>query len=261
MNQIFSFRRFWLLIKLDFAEKGRNYLMMGGMLITLMFFLMLPIALIRQYTQVLIMLHALALFMVVMFGGSLFTSQIFQHYSTPATAIAAIMIPASRLEKFLSAIFTNLLFVVPFMLIFLKTHTDTIIYANAHLTSKEFQYNMIPANALDYFVAMYLVIQGAVLLGSIYFKKFSYIKSAIVFFLVYLLVGLCYLWQAYHLADAPMKLVSFPFTSWDVYLAGTNERYHVDFPEGYQHIVYAFPVFLLLAFWLIAFVRLREKQI
>ena len=62
------------------------------------------------------------LFMVVIFGGSLYTSQVFSQYSSPATGISAIMIPASRAEKYFGALFINLCFSVPFVLLFMKLH-------------------------------------------------------------------------------------------------------------------------------------------
>ena len=261
MNQTFNFRRFGLLLKLEIAEKGKNYLMMGGMLIAIMLMLMLPIIFSRQNSQILIFLHALALFMVVMFGGSLYTSLVFSQFGVPATGISAIMIPASRIEKYLGTLFINLCFTVPFVLLFLKLHESTIAYANTLLPASENPYKPIPEGFLMYFINLYVIIQGAIFLGSIYFTKFSFIKSAIGFFLTYLLVGGLYLWQAYYFTSYPSKLVSFPYTSWEVWYYKLNQSYYAGFPPTFQYVVNGFPFFLLLAMWYIAFVRLREKQI
>lgn len=261
MNQTFDFRRFWLFTKLEITEKGRNYLMMGGLLLAMLLLLMLPIIFSRQNSQIMLMLHALALFMVVIFGGSLYTSQVFSQYSSPATGISAIMIPASRAEKYFGALFINLCFSVPFVLLFMKLHYGTISYVNTLLPPTEQPYKPIPESFLTYFINLYIITQGAIFLGSIYFSKFSFIKSAIIAFLSYLLVGGLYLWQALHFTSYPSKLVSFPFTSWELWYYKLNKSYYVPFPSTFQYVVNSFPFFLLLALWYIAFVRLKEKQI
>ncbi|WP_149242909.1 hypothetical protein [Dyadobacter sp. 32] len=261
MNQSFDFRRFLLILKLDTSEKGKSYLMMAGLLLALLIFLMLPIAIVREPSMILMFLHALALFMVVIFGGSLYTNQAFSQYGSSSTGISAIMIPASRMEKFLSALFLNLLFVVPLMLLFLKLHHYLTDYANAKPTIGTFRYKPIPPDALTYFVLMYIMIQGFVFLGSIYFKKLSYIKTAISFFVIYVLVTALSLWQANFLAGNPSKLVTFPFTSWKVSYYALNKHYDVMFPSVFQDVVYAFPSFLILGMWYISYIRLKEKQI
>jgi hypothetical protein len=261
MNQIFNFRRFRLLLKLEIAEKGRNYLMMGGLLVAIMLMLMLPIVFIRQNSQILIMLHALALFMVVVFGGSLYTSLVFSQYGSPATGISAIMIPASRLEKFTAILFLNLCFAIPFILLFLKLHYGTLEYANSLLRTTEPKYKPIPEGFLTYFVNIYIIAQGWIFLGSIYFRKSSFIKSAILFVLTYLVVCGLYLWQALYLTGFPSKLVSFPFTNWEVWYYKLNKNFYVPFPALFENIVYGFPFFLVVAMWYIAYVRLSEKQI
>lgn len=105
--------------------------------------------------------------MVVMFGGSLFTSTVFGHYGRSDTGIAAIMVPASRLEKFLNAILIVLLFIIPLTVFFVKFHYWSVEYANSRLPAGGRRYYPLPADVLRYFIYMHVMIQGAVLLGSI----------------------------------------------------------------------------------------------
>ncbi len=261
MNQIFNFHRFQLMLKLDVSEKGRGYLMMAGLLIVLLLLFMFPMVLTKEHSDVYIFLHGLALFMVVIFGSSLYTNQAFSQYGDPSTGISAIMIPASRLEKFLSALILNLIFTIPLMLLFQKLHITLIDHANASFPEGMLKYKPLPEDMLTFFLCLYIMIQGVIFLGSIYFKKLSYIKTAITFFITYMLVTAINLWEANHFTSYPSKLVTFPFSSWRVSYYSLNKNYLIGFPPDYQYVVYAFPVFLLLAMWFIAYIRLKEKQI
>lgn len=261
MNQTFSLSRFQLLIKLDLAEKGKNYLLMALLLVGLMVLLMFPVTWTKEYTPILSLFHPLALFMVVIFGGSLYTSQIFNHYASADTGIAAIMLPASRLEKYLSALLLNLLFTVPFLLLFLKLHFWTTDLANSKLNDGSYHYNYIPADLLEYFVSLHIIIQGSIFLGSVYFTKLSYIKTAAVLFITIIFAACLNLALAYYLTGFPSKVVTFPFSLWKIWFYESNTNYAVTFPEQIQFLVYAFPALFLLCFWYIAYIRLKEKEI
>jgi len=56
------------------------------------------------------------------FGRKLVHNQAFRQYNSRHTGMAALMVPASRLEKVLSALVMNLIFVVPLLLLFLFLH-------------------------------------------------------------------------------------------------------------------------------------------
>lgn len=261
MSQIFNLQRLLLLLKLEVYEKGKNQLMMGSLLTGLMLALMMPIVFVEQHGEVYVLFHALALFMVVIFGGSLYTVQVFGQYGSANTAISAIMVPASRQEKYFASLFLNLIFTVPFLLLFLLLHYKTIDYANSIAPKDMYKYQYIPKNILTYFVYLYVTTQGAVFLGSIYFRKLAYIKTAFIFCIIYLLVGGAYLMQAKYITSYPSKLVTFPFTSWEVWYYALGKNYYVGFPPAFQTLTYIFPVVLLLGMWFTAFVRLKEKQI
>jgi len=261
MNQTFDLHRFRMVLRLDIAEKSKNYSLMGAMLVGLMLLLMLPLLLIKIHNELYVLFHALALFMIVLFGGSLFSAQIFTQYGSAATGISAIMVPASRFEKFLSALLHNLLFIVPLLILFLTVHHKSIEYANSGVDKDQYHYREIPREILNFFVFLYIIIQGVVVLGSIYFRKLAYIKTAITFVITYLIVLGVNMWQAYHFTDYPPKVVTFPFSSWKIWYFSTGQSYFIPFPETFQYVVYSFPIFLLLACWYIAYVRLREKQI
>ena len=261
MNQTFNLHRFQLLIKLELIEKGKNYLLTACVFTGLMLLFMLPIAWQRDHYDILFLLHALALFMVVMFGGSLYTTSVFNQYSSSDTGIAALMIPASRLEKYLSALLINLLFIIPFSLLFFQLHYSTIDYANSKLTPGHGKYNYLPKELLQYFMSMHIIIQGSVFLGSIYFPKLSYIKTAVTLFVTAIFLGAVNWYLANSFTANPTNVVAFPFSAWKVWYEKLHTNYYIDFPENVQPLVNIVPIVFLLSVWFIAYLRLKEKQI
>jgi len=261
MNQLFSFHRFRLLLKLDFSERGTGFLLMAGLLAALLLLLLLPIILAGYYQPVFLFFHALALFMVVLFGGSLYTSFVFSQYASTDTGITALMLPASRLEKYLSALLVQLLFIIPFTLFFIKFHTWSVGYANSRLPDGEGRYNEIPRDFIHYIIAAHVIIQGAVFLGSLYFRKLAYLKTAGILFGTVLIAGCINYVFAYQSASRPSRLIAFPFSSWKIWYIEAGKNYYVAHPALIQMLVYAFPIAVLLGLWLIAYIRLKEKEI
>jgi hypothetical protein len=74
MNQTFNIHRFTLMLRLDWADKGKNYLLMACVLISCLLILMVPVALSDEYGNFREVLHYFALIMILLLGGSLYTS-------------------------------------------------------------------------------------------------------------------------------------------------------------------------------------------
>ena len=234
---------------------------MACLFLGLMLFFMLPITWQKDHSEILFLLHALALFMVVMFGGSLYTGSVFSQYSSPDTGIAALMVPASRLEKYLSALLINLLFIIPFTFLFFQLHIWTIDLANDQLNPGLGKYTYLPKDLLQYFLSMHIVIQGSVFLGSIYFPKLSYIKTATVLFAAAIFTAAINWYLAKYFTLNPTNVVAFPFSAWKIWYAETHTNFYVDFPESVQPLINTIPVLFLLCVWFIAYIRLKEKEI
>lgn len=256
----FSFKRLGLLIKLELAEKGKGNLMISLLLWFLITALMTPLALSEQFNDILLFFHALALFMILIFGGSLLTGNIFSQYGSTNTGISAIMIPASRLEKFLALLIPNLIIIVSLTLFFLWYHHWTIEFANEKILKDPF-YEPLPQDMLQYFISAHFIIQGIVALGSIYFRKLAYIKTASIFILLLFSATGYSVWYSYNITPTPSKAVAFPFSGWKLWFYNLNTFYKVNFPDNIQMLIYLFPIFMLLSLWFIAYVRLKEKEI
>jgi hypothetical protein len=257
MNQSFSLSRFWLLLKLDFAANGKTYLGTAGLIVGLMVLLMSGVLFSGVYRNLLELLHTLALFMCVLLGGGLFTSTVFAQYGFPDRGIHALMVPASRLEKFLVALLVNMAFMVPFITVFWQLHHLFFGIANAKLPTPGPQYRVIPPDPRIFLTYSFFLIQGAVFLGSIYFSKMAFVKTAGTFLGVSLVVFFFNLWMSNQVI-APTTMFAFPFDGWRFF---RDRPYEVNFPETVQYMKWSFLLLMVVALWAVAFVRLREKQI
>lgn len=261
MNQTFSLFRFLLLLRLEFAERGRNNLIIAAILIVALLAMMLPVTVADGFIPVLTMLPALALFMVVMFGGSLYTTQLFTKYGPPETAIPSLMVPASTFEKFLSALLLHVLFAVLLMGLYLYLQNWTIDYANSKIPEGSQKYGKLPADAIQYFVGLYAATQGLTFLGSLYFPKSAYIKSLITFTVLFAAITILNLVLANQFTNYPSSLTSFPFSSWRVANYKVGQYFTVEPSVATLNFIYMIPVITLLACWAITYVRLKEKEI
>ncbi|TLV01283.1 hypothetical protein [Dyadobacter luticola] len=269
MNQTFNIHRFTLSLQLELAEKGKTYFFTALLLLSLLGMLMLPLAFSKEYSNMKELAQILALFMIILFGSSLYSISAFSQYGDSSTGIAAIMVPASRTEKFLSALVLNLIFVIPFAFAYWKLHYWSVEYANAHIPANAHKYNALPEPVIRYALQYYFMIHAFVFLGSLYFTKASYLKTAATFIASFLFIALLHLGIGNLLTGFPSKLVSFPITGWDIWFwpdgtaAGpkSTQFYQVKLPETVHTFIQIFPAIIVFALWSATYFRLREKEI
>ena len=250
------------MLKLALAEKGKNNLGTAALLVGVLLFLMLPVIASNSYKGVFEGLHYIALFLILFLGSSLYTSSVFTSYASPSTGIAALMIPASTIEKFLSALLLNLLFIIPLLLLYLELHYATLHYANSKLPVSSYQYHPLSSDLIQYICCSYLLIQGSIFLGSLYFTKASYIKSAACVICLYVVIAILQITLANVMTGHFDKLVTFPFTGWQLWKFGKDFQYfQVSYPDHFLPYIYIFPAFVLLSLWVVSYLRLKEKEI
>ncbi|CAN5318142.1 hypothetical protein BH23BAC1_BH23BAC1_49260 [soil metagenome] len=261
MNQLFSPHRFRFLLKLNYENKGKIWISSFGVILGLMLLLMVPILFSSTRSELLIILHLVAFFLCVLLGGALFTSTSFDEYSTASNGIPALMIPASRLEKFLALFLVYLIFIVILIMVFWNFHLWFVELANQNLPATTGKYQRIPPNVIVFFTYCYFLIQAVVFLGSIYFSKNPFVKSVGVILIISLGAFLLHYGLAIYFTSNPQQLVTFPFTEWTVFLGQRGQRYVIAFPESIGKIVWAFLVLMVMSLWYIAYIRLKEKEI
>lgn len=260
MNNTFNIQRFGLLLKRQWLEFGKIYLITLavalGVIVTFYSFALTSVITEENPFSPRLLQFREPLFLV--FGFLFITviaSSYFAHLGQKPKAIIDLMIPASTFEKFLTGVmFTAILSTVSFILIFYLT--DLAFIAQVKDISLKygepatyFFTKNKPKEFHSIFVIIPIFITSIFLAGSIYFNKFHYIKTAIS---VMIFSGL-WAFIIFKLGEALFK--------------GRIRVEQVDMntnnaPKGLIELgVFAILLLLTAIFWTITYVRLKEKQV
>lgn len=269
MNQFFSFRRFRLLVWKHWADNKKRYglsvLAFIGLLITWFVFTMLagfdrPMAAEMQMITFYLSLFAM---------GTFYTSQYFSDLGSRPKGINFLLVPASAFEKLLcSLLFTVILFFAVFLTAFYLVDTVMVAVASSFTDGQKpavlniFNVVVVPVN-LDStvnFLLFFFAVHAAFLLGSVYFEKFSFVKTIIscfvggflIFLLIYFLNT-----QLLPEGDYPLGFL----TSYRVRVDGVNDRL-VQLPHWTGRVLRFLVLYTIAPFlWIVTYYRLKEKQV
>ena len=270
MNQFFSFKRFSLLVLKHWADNKKRYalsvLAFIGLLITWFAFTMLTrmdgIPMSRTVQQV--------TFFLALFGvGTFYASQYFRDLGSRAKGINFLLVPASAFEKLLcSILYSVLLFFVVFTACYYLV--DVLMVAIAKTFSgdkKPAVFNVFEVIVLRFnsdstinFLLFFFSVQSVFLLGSVYFEKYSFIKTIICGFVAgFILFCFMYFFNEQLLPDG-----DYPrgfLTSYRVHVDGVNDKL-VEVPRWIGE-VFRFLIMYAVApfFWIVTYCRLKEKQV
>ncbi|HVY75730.1 MAG TPA: hypothetical protein VG890_12910 [Puia sp.] len=283
MNQTFDFNRWRLLIAKHGYEQGKKYLLSLVAIAALLLIWFVFVLFANPYEPLpdgaQFGTYYVGLFLV----GCIYASLLFSDLASRPRGIDYLSLPASHLEKLLCALFYGvLIFFLAYTIVFyivelpmirvaraiayahwLKTAHPKEIF-NAGETINVFVMPRRPAgapNAFFYILLSYFAVQAAFILGSVYFPKFSFIKTVVTL----LLIGLVYVF----LVDT---VVGWIMPEGRYYHAFTAYNFHgpngyedgkvVTLPEWFHDLLsiivrYAFaPIF-----WITTYFRLKEKEI
>jgi hypothetical protein len=268
MNNTFELKRFGLVFKKLLFERS---LWLLGYFILVVLLTWYVYAVARGDTHIGHIVHQSESFSIgLIVGGILFTNSAFNYFSNQNEGYAYLLLPASFFEKWLSSLLLLSLFVVCFLLFFRTL--DTIYMANfrAQMLLKNYNpydfkrlYDSAKAmpfrgNGIIFTYTFFLIITGITALSTLYFNKAAIPRALLLFF------GFT---VAFYFFNAKIADVIF----------GTQTRIHlpqmlsislnkthevVALPPPYFAILSViFYYFLPAIFWLIALVRMREKEI
>ena len=282
MNNTFNLNRFGLLVKRQWLEFGKIYLIsllvITGVIIGFYFFGLPepdkhptdPASIYNHDDQGYVYLHfRLPLFLVLGFMFiSIIASGYFSLLGQKAKAIIELMTPASTLEKWLCGVFyTGILSVLSFLLIFYLTDMVFVNYLQkivGHISYtlpteinaapktvmlgvKPFFVEFFEHKEIQYLALVPLMITSIFLLGSAYFNRFHYIKTAVVVMLfctvlIYVISRVAIWLTVNKVQDS----------------AGFGFRYN-----GNEILTYMLigTVFITLFFWAVTFFRVKEKEV
>jgi hypothetical protein len=272
MNQFFSFNRFSLLVAKHWADNKKRYLLSViafiGLLIAWFIFTLLvdpgdAIGKGMQMTTYFFLLFAV---------GSFYANQYFRDLGSRARGINFLLVPASAFEKILCGLlYTVVLFFVVFTSAFYLVDALMVSIAEGFLAVNTPEkdkglVNIFEAASLPFddqsginILLIFFAIQSAFLLGSVYYAKYSFIKTIISGFVVFFII-FCFV---YFLSDLMPKgeyangfLMSYRIDNQD------KDDYLVRIPGWLGQAVYFLLMYGTTPFlWIVTYVRLKEKQV
>lgn len=274
MNNTFNINRFGLLLKRQWLEFGKIYiislLVTLGIIVTFYGFLvgsaLFEVKEGLQFERMLEFREPLFAFLGFLFI-SIIASSYFAHMGQKPKAVIDLLIPASTFEKFLSSIFyTVILSITSFILLFYladlafisklrSMYTDVeqvtpfVDRSGNTISSIDHINYIVSKNKAELIAVLYLVpvfVTSIFLLGSIYFNRFHYIKTAIS---VMIFVGI---WSYITIKSGELLFEN------RVEIRSFHMKNPQAAAECWAFIIVALAI---LIFWAITYVRLKEKEV
>lgn len=273
MNQFFSFNRFQLLVLKHWADNKKRYglsvLAFIGLLTAWFVLFMLADRQNMMHRELQQVTFFLSLFAV----GTFYASQYFHDLGSRAKGINFLLVPASTFEKLLcSLLYTVILFSVVFIASFYLV--DTLMVAIANNLSAEnaaaekitvinvFDVTLLSFNrdSVVNFLLFFFSVQSAFLLGSVYFEKYSFIKTIIAGFVAcFILFCLMYFFNELVLPKGGYH--NGFLTSYRVHIDGINDRL-IQVPRWIGETFLFLAMYFIAPFvWIVTYFRLKEKQV
>jgi uncharacterized membrane protein len=204
-----------------------------------------------------------------------FASQFFSELGSKTKATSYLMVPASTLEKLLcSILYTTVFFLILFVAAFYFVDFIAVLIANTFHPSYNgtttvdgvqvkaqamniFKTGKPSDNILFYLFAAFLAVQSVALLGSVYFQKYSYIKTVISLTLILLISAFLVFEVMGSILPSPAMFNVVEYRIWD------GEKLKIiELPKWAMKLVeYLFLFGFTIVFWVATYFRLKEKEV
>ncbi|TLV01431.1 hypothetical protein [Dyadobacter luticola] len=260
MEKSFSFQRIGILIQLDFFQKWKSYAWMGSLLIGCTLLLLLPPLFFNEYNH-LSQLVQYGAIPILFFGSTCYTSIALSDYVDGTKGIFALMTPASTAEKIICSLVVNFAFLIAFLVFFWQMHYRIIDIANVKIPTGATFYTAVSEDVMIYISYCYFLFHSVVFAGSIYFSKLSYVKTLSFSIAGAILLSVLNTAFAKFLAGYPLMLGAIPFAGWSVVRDNSLKVYRVSAGDLIFPLQYLLPILLISGLYLVANLRLKEKQI
>lgn len=274
MSQFFNFTRFTLLVLKHWADNKNRYalsvLAFIGLLATwFLFTIFAGMDNIPMGQEIQHITFFLALFAV----GTFYASQFFSDLGSRAKGINFLLVPASAFEKLLCGLlYSVLLFFVVFTAAFYLVDFFMILLAGSvaeadTVGNKPAVINILDVIVLHFnsdttinFLAFFFSVQGAFLLGSVYFEKYTFIKTVIACFAVWCILFFTVFFFNQQLLPDGTYHKGF-FTSYRVMTDDADDRL-IQMPDWIGRVFQFLIIYALAPFlWIVTYYRLKEKQV
>ena len=263
MNEIFNLRRFRLYIIKTVLERPTQILGTFGLsfsVVILVYYLLKSIGVNFEAAQL------MSFTVGLVGGGCLLASLVFGYFSDAASGSSYMTLPVSVFEKWLCAILLVVVYAGCFLLFFRGLDIFFVHLYHNSLNRQDPRYaeqydsvSIFPFDRDSISIIVFFVnAAAAMLVGSLYFNKVSFIKVALVIcglyfftFLLNYLLGSILFKEMFH---------SFPFHSIEV--KNGDEEGILILPEGWSKLYDTMTLYILPGILLVvSYIRLREKEI
>jgi hypothetical protein len=277
---MFSFSRWWMLVSLHWAENRRRYVLgilaMGGLLL---FWFSVVLAM-DAHAPMSIGYQFGTFYIGLFFTGCLFGSQVFSALNRKREAIQYLMVPASHLEKLLCGLLYGVvLFFIVYTLLFYLVDIPMVelagritkkrppMFAQGDiLVQRPVVYSLfgrgawnLPNDTGPYLLMVYFAVQAFFILGSIYFTRYSILKTIIAGLLLSLL-GSIFIGKIIE-ANLPAGWHMENLFDWYRYDNSSGQQW-VRLPGAPKEFLLAIIKYSLpFIFWFITYFRLKEKEV
>jgi hypothetical protein len=252
MNTTFSFNRLGLLINRYFAENKQRELSFWGIVIVVFIFMH--------------KINAVESFFYI--SGFIFAARMFKVFSYTPGGMHYLLIPATHLEKLVTAI---LLSTVYFFIMLLVSYTigniagtslENLIFSTQNPVSLDIlqlesasyawgNHQMAHYAGLPVIFFTFAIFQSVFLLGSVYFKRHALIRTLLTIIFIFILIAF-------------LEALIFRITYGSFSLVGHSFNFTFsgdDLFPGFEQASKVFSYLLVPFFWLVAYFRLTEKQV
>ena len=257
----FSFYRLGLLIRKQWAERSRLYILMMAAIAGLMAVAFFIWGLTNQ-DHIWMETANVFLFVGLFLGGTIMAAMTFSDLSQRTTGIYYLSVPATHAEKLVCGIlYTQVFFNAAYLVIFfvLRSLAFAIIRLYPHITLEHMPFDQGMNEAYRYLTITYAAVQTLFLLGSVYFERFAFVKTTVSGVLVIVCVVL---FLVYVIGPIIGRL----------HPVGEVGVFRIEEDNGSEY-VYSLPMWVsqtlwfmtkfvwVPVFWTVAYFRLKEKEL
>jgi hypothetical protein len=278
MNEVFSIKRWGMLVVLHWAGNRKRYLLAIPAILGLLLVWFSFILIMDRYDPMAGFMQWMSYYTGLYFVGCLYGSTIFAELSDKAQGIAYLSVPASSLEKVLCGllfsvaaffiVYTLLFYLVDIPVVYLSNRLivqEHRVWPGGYAIDPSVVFNvfrgadeMEPDRQSHFLLLAFFAIQSAFILGSVYFSRYAFIKTAVavlVFILFFMVVQ-----KNIIETTLPEGWYRNQF-AWEKN-RGTSEMQTVRLPAFLSAVLgfvllYAPP----LVFWVATYFRLKEKEV
>jgi hypothetical protein len=255
MTHYFRFSRFTSLVLMHWSENKKRYalsvLACMGLLIAWFLFSVLTT---EQEAAGYLYIKPMSFLLLLFTVGPFYASQYFRDLGSRPKAINFLLIPASTFEKLLcSILYSTVLFLVAFTAVFYLvdllmsalpteisgtseesgTAAIAIVFKGWYMFHKDLRINGF---------LFFLAVQSSFLFGAVYFEKYSFIKTILAGFILFLL-----LYCSMYTLNNPQ-------------ISGDSDRPEIPLWIEQAHRIF-FMYMLTPLLWILTYFRLKYKQV